>query len=113
MDEKGEEALLQIGKKLMDARQFMASGELYLLANMPRQAIEALMFANEWAKAKRVAEELAPELEQHIDENYREYLKNQGRIGDLIDVDVITAIDILADQGQWEKALLTAKQQNV
>ncbi|KAI1724366.1 intraflagellar transport protein osm-1 [Ditylenchus destructor] len=112
MDEMGLEVIDLIGTKLMILHQYMAAGELYLLANMPHQAIEALISAREWAKAKRVASELSPELEDHVDERYREFLKNQGRVGELIDVDVVSAIDILIENGQWEKALMTAKQQN-
>ena len=50
---------------------------------------------------------------QHVDESYRKFLKEHGRIGELIDVDVISAIDLMVQNGQWDKALNTAKQQNV
>uniref|UniRef100_A0A914XX12 Cyclic nucleotide-binding domain-containing protein n=1 Tax=Panagrolaimus superbus TaxID=310955 RepID=A0A914XX12_9BILA len=112
----GEEAatlLEQIGERLVELGHGQDAGELLLLGNRPQAAVHALLASKEWAKAKRVATELAPELEQLVDETYRDFLKNQGRIGDLIDVDVISAIDILIERGNWEKALETAKQQNV
>ncbi|MCP9265076.1 Intraflagellar transport protein osm-1 [Dirofilaria immitis] len=46
-----------------------------------------------------------------VDEKYKESLKQQGRLGELMDVDVVSAIDILLERGQWEKALETARQQ--
>lgn len=52
-------------------------------------------------------------MEEAVDDAYREFLRNQGRVGELIDVDVVSAIDILVERGQWEKALMTARQQNV
>jgi intraflagellar transport protein 172 len=61
----------------------------------------------------QVAEELAPELEQMVEDTYRQFLRSHGRIGELIDVDVVAAIDMLVQAGQWEKALATAKHQNV
>uniref|UniRef100_A0A914PIN1 Uncharacterized protein n=1 Tax=Panagrolaimus davidi TaxID=227884 RepID=A0A914PIN1_9BILA len=111
----GEEAatlLEQIGDRLVELGFGQDAGELLLLGNRPQAAVHALLASKEWAKAKRVATELAPELEKIVDETYRDYLKNQGRIGDLIDVDVISAIDILIERGNWDKALETAKQQN-
>uniref|UniRef100_A0A915DBD7 Intraflagellar transport protein 172 n=1 Tax=Ditylenchus dipsaci TaxID=166011 RepID=A0A915DBD7_9BILA len=113
MDEPtAPEELVQVATRLTDLREFMAAGELFLLANLPEPAIEALISANEWTKAKRVASELSPDMEKHVDDRYREFLKNQGRVGELIDVDVVSAIDILAERGQWDSALNTAKQQN-
>lgn len=60
-----------------------------------------------------MANELLPELESYVDECYREFLKTQGRVGELINVDVVGAIDMMAQKGQWEQALNTSKQQNV
>ena len=111
--EEGARILEHIGEKLVELNHGKDAGELLLLGNQPQAAIRALLEAKEWAKAKRVAQELVPDMESVVDEAYREFLKNQGRIGDLIDVDVISAIDMLIERGNWEKALETAKQQNV
>ena len=113
MDAEADDTLVRIGNKLMEHKSFMQAGEIFLLASLPHQAIEALIEAREWGKAKRVASEMAPELETQIDDAYAEYLKTHGRVGDLIDVDVVGAIDLLVEQGLWDKALLSAKQQDV
>lgn len=52
-------------------------------------------------------------METHVDDCYREFLKTQGRVGELINIDVVSAIDLMAQRGQWEQALNTSKQQNV
>lgn len=108
----GIELLLQIAQRQNELGQFLAAGESFLLGNQPAKSVQALLDAHEWAKAKRVAEELAPELGQLVDDTYREFLRTHGRIGELIDVDVVTAIDMLVQDNQWEKALKTARQQN-
>lgn len=48
-----------------------------------------------------------------IEKLYKESLKTEGRLGELIDVDVVTAIDMMIENDQWDKALETAKAQNV
>lgn len=57
--------------------------------------------------------EFVPDLVDFVDEKYKESLKQQGRLGELMDVDVVSAIDALLERGQWEKALETARQQKV
>lgn len=52
-------------------------------------------------------------MESYVDEKYKESLKNSGRLGELMDVDTIAAIDLLVQRGQWEKALETARQKGV
>lgn len=48
-----------------------------------------------------------------VDEKYKESLKLENRLSELIDVDAISAIDLLIERGQWQQALETAKKQNV
>lgn len=89
------------------------AAELLLLFGQSRQAINALCRAKQWAKAKQVAQEYLPEMVPEIEKIYKESLKSEGRLGELIDVDVITAIDMMIENDQWDKALDTAKSQNV
>jgi intraflagellar transport protein 172 len=103
----------KIGGRLHELHQFLFASETYILGGEADKAVEALIAAHEWTKAKRVAQELAPEMEPLVDDRYRAFLKEHGRFGELVDVDVVSAIDLLVEGGQWEKALLTAKQQNV
>ncbi|PIC15412.1 hypothetical protein B9Z55_022396 [Caenorhabditis nigoni] len=88
------------------------AAELLLLFGQTRQAITALCRAKQWGKAKQVAEEYLPEMVAEIERNYKDSLKNEGRLGELIDVDVVTAIDMMIENDQWDKALDTAKSQN-
>lgn len=61
----------------------------------------------------QVATELVPDLAEFVDERYKEFLKSEDKLGELLDVDAVSAIDTLVERGQWEKALETARQLNV
>lgn len=54
LDKNSADRVLEIGQKLVDLRDFMAASELFIIGNLPEQAVNALILAQEWAKAKRV-----------------------------------------------------------
>lgn len=61
----------------------------------------------------QIAVELAPELATYVDEKYKESLRSEGKASQLVDVDVLSGIDLYIEKGQWDRALDIAKQQNV
>ena len=63
-----------------------------------REAIDAFVACQEWAKAKKVARELEPKLESYVDARYKEHLKNEGSAEALASVDVIAALDMFVEQ---------------
>ena len=75
---------------------------------MVREAVEAFISGEEWAKAKKVARELEPRLEALVDEKYKHNLRNKGNAEQLADVDLISALDMYVEQGNWSKAIATA-----
>uniref|UniRef100_A0A669PJU1 Intraflagellar transport protein 172 homolog n=1 Tax=Phasianus colchicus TaxID=9054 RepID=A0A669PJU1_PHACC len=89
-----------------------AAAELYLNMDLIREAIDAFIEGEEWSKAKRVAKELDPRYGEYVDQRYKEYLKNQGKVDSLVGVDVMAALDMYAEQEQWEKCLEVAAKQN-
>ncbi|CAI5455003.1 unnamed protein product [Caenorhabditis angaria] len=107
-----EQTIRMVLTTLEEAGMHEKSAELLLNIGQTKAAISALCSAKEWSKAKQVASEYLPEMIPEIEKAYKESLKNEGRLGELIDVDVITAIDLMIERDQWEKALDTAKQQN-
>ncbi|CAD5234656.1 unnamed protein product [Bursaphelenchus xylophilus] len=102
----------RVGNRLTELNENLAASEVYLAVNMNKEAIHSLMMANEWSKAQKIAEELQPDMIPEVDQGYKDYLKNQGRVGELVDVDVLSAINVYVSQSNWEKALSTAAQQN-
>ncbi|VDN00883.1 unnamed protein product [Thelazia callipaeda] len=102
--------LIESAFKVFSDLRFLEAGELFLTSNRPESAVKAFLLAGQWTKAKKVAMELAPEMVGFVDEKFKESLKNEGRFGELINVDVIDGIEALVEQGEWIKALETARQ---
>ncbi|CAG0880914.1 unnamed protein product [Cyprideis torosa] len=95
--------------KLNQQSNFNAAAQLYLGADMIREAIDSLIQGEEWAKAKKIAQELDPSFEQYVDSKYKDFLKHSGKTDQLASVDLIGALDVYAEQGNWEKCLEVAK----
>ncbi|XP_030627149.1 intraflagellar transport protein 172 homolog [Chanos chanos] len=110
--ERAVEVVRTIGPRLIQLQKYNAAAELYLNLDLIKEAVDAFMEGEEWNKAKRVAKELEPRLEDYVDQHYKEHLKNQGKVDSLVGVDVIAALDIYAERGQWEKCIETASKQN-
>ncbi|TRY86956.1 hypothetical protein DNTS_000647 [Danionella cerebrum] len=101
-----------VGPRLIQLRKYNEAAELYLNLDLIKNAIDAFIEGEEWNKAKRVAKELDPRLEEYVDRRYKEHLKNQGKVDSLVGVDVVAALDMYAERGQWEKCIDTASKQN-
>ncbi|KAM9354646.1 intraflagellar transport protein 172 homolog isoform 1-T1 [Pholidichthys leucotaenia] len=106
------EVVQMVGPRLAKLKKYNAAAELYLNVDLIKEAIDVFMEGEEWNKAKRVAKELEPRYESYVDQKYKEHLKNQGRVESLVGVDVMAALDMYAERGQWEKCLETASKQN-
>ncbi|XP_016392956.1 intraflagellar transport protein 172 homolog [Sinocyclocheilus rhinocerous] len=101
-----------VGPRLIQLRKYNEAAELYLNLDLIKNAIDAFIEGEEWNKAKRVAKELDPRLEEYVDKRYKEHLKNQGKVDSLVGVDVVAALDMYSERGQWEKCIDTASKQN-
>ncbi|XP_037749516.1 LOW QUALITY PROTEIN: intraflagellar transport protein 172 homolog [Chelonia mydas] len=106
------EVMRLVGPQLVAMKKSSTAAELYLNLDLIREAIDAFIEGEEWNKAKRVAKELDPRSEEYVDQRYKEYLKNQGKVDSLVGVDVMAALDMYAEREQWEKCLETAAKQN-
>ncbi|XP_075225811.1 intraflagellar transport protein Oseg2 [Lycorma delicatula] len=98
-----------LGPRLVEEKQYNLAAQVYLAVDLVKEAIDTFILADEWSKAKKVAHELEPSYESYVDSRYKESLRKQGRAEQLADVDIISALDLLAEQGQWSKCLETAK----
>ncbi|XP_035472779.2 intraflagellar transport protein 172 homolog [Scophthalmus maximus] len=101
-----------VGPRLTHLGKYNAAAELYLTMDLIKEAIDVFIEGEEWNKAKRVAKELKPRYEDYVDQKYKEHLKNQGKVDSLVGVDVMAALDMYAERGQWQKCLDTASKQN-
>ncbi|XP_072318787.1 intraflagellar transport protein 172 homolog [Eucyclogobius newberryi] len=110
--DRAMEVVQLVGPRLSELRQFKAAAELYLNVDLIKDAIDVFIDGEEWNKAKRVAKELQPQLEDYVDQKYKDHLKNQGQVESLAGIDVMAALDLYVERGQWEKCLETASKQN-
>ena len=67
--------------------------------------------AGDWAKAKRVVQELAPDLDIYLEDLYKESMIKECQVENLARVDADAALDILIRKGQWAQVFETAKSQ--
>ncbi|KAJ8275180.1 hypothetical protein COCON_G00098050 [Conger conger] len=110
--ERAAEVVQTVGPRLVQLRKHSAAAELYINLDLIKEAIDAFIQGEEWNKAKRVAKELDPRFEEYVDQKYKEHLKNQGKVDSLVGVDVMAALDMYAERGQWDKCIETAAKQN-
>ncbi|KAJ4920615.1 hypothetical protein JOQ06_027754, partial [Pogonophryne albipinna] len=110
--DRAEEVVQLVGPRLTKLMKYNSAAELYLNMNLIKEAIDVFIEGEEWNKAKRVAKELEPRYEDYVDQKYKEHLKNQGKADSLVGVDVMAALDMYAERGQWEKCMETASKQN-
>ncbi|KAM9496806.1 intraflagellar transport protein 172 homolog [Clarias gariepinus] len=110
--EKAVGVVQTVGPRFVQHRRYTAAAELYLNLDLIKEAVDAFMEGEEWNKAKRIAKELDTRLEGYVDQCYKEHLKNKGKVDLLVGVDVMAALDVYADRGQWEKCIDIASKQN-
>ncbi|XP_055373567.1 intraflagellar transport protein 172 homolog [Condylostylus longicornis] len=112
---EGKDALdvsKQLGPRLLEINQIGPAAQLYLAADLPKEAVEVFIQAEQWAKARRLAKEIDSELVTYVEQQQKSRLKNEGNIEQLADIDIVSALDMLAEQGQWVRCLEKARQLN-
>ena len=57
-----------------------------------------------------MARELEPRLEAYVDQKYKDHLKSEGQADQLANVDLISALDMYVEQGNWIRAIDQAAQ---
>ncbi|XP_023169799.2 intraflagellar transport protein 172 homolog [Drosophila hydei] len=99
-----------LGPRLLAIKQIGPAAQLYLAADMPKQAVDVFIRAEQWSKARRLAKEIDAELLAYVEQQQKSRLKHEGNVEQLADIDIISALDLLAEQGQWQRCLEKAKQ---
>uniref|UniRef100_A0A1B6D0F4 Intraflagellar transport protein 172 homolog n=1 Tax=Clastoptera arizonana TaxID=38151 RepID=A0A1B6D0F4_9HEMI len=107
--EEGFKIAKILGPRLIEVKQHNLAAQTFLAVDMIKEAVDTFIISEEWSKAKKVAREFEPSLESYVDGKYKESLRKQGRADQLADVDIISALDLLCEQGQWKKCIETAK----
>ncbi|CAH1372030.1 unnamed protein product [Tenebrio molitor] len=108
----GQEALdiiKVLSPRLSEIGEHGVAAQLYISMDMMKEAIDTFIAAEEWNKARKVAKELEPAYESYVESKYKDRLLKKGDVEQLADVDIIGALDLLAEQGQWTRCIDKAK----
>ncbi|XP_015905887.1 intraflagellar transport protein 172 homolog [Parasteatoda tepidariorum] len=108
-----EKLIQQIAPQLLQMKKQTTAAQLFLKINSIKNALDALIDAKDWSKAKRVAAEVDPRYEEYVDNCYKDFLRSEGNTSELADIDVIAALDLYAERNQWEKCLEVAQKQGM
>lgn len=76
----------QLAPRLMQIKQVGPAAQLYLAADMPKEAVDVFISAEQWSKARRLAKELDPELMAYVEVQQKTRLKNEGNVEQLADI---------------------------
>ncbi|XP_066261495.1 intraflagellar transport protein 172 homolog [Euwallacea similis] len=112
----GQDALTVIkslSPRLIEMGEYSAAAQLYISMELMKEAIDTFIAAEDWIKARKVAKELEPAYESYVESNYKDRLMKKGDVEQLADVDIIGALDLLAEQGQWVRCIEKAKAHNI
>ncbi|VEN45246.1 unnamed protein product [Callosobruchus maculatus] len=101
-----------LSPRLMEVGEYNVAAQLYVSMEMMKEAIDTFITAEEWNKARKVAKELEPAYESYVESKYKDRLMKKGDVEQLADVDIIGALDLLAEQGQWARCIEKAKVHN-
>ncbi|CAG5120000.1 unnamed protein product, partial [Candidula unifasciata] len=110
---KAQMIVQAIGPRLAEIKCHSTAAEMYLSMDMGQEAIDMLISAGDWNKAKKVAKEMEPRLETYVDEKYKEFCRDQGKAEDRAVFDVIGGLGFWDERkGEWSKCIQTAELQN-
>ncbi|XP_055687572.1 intraflagellar transport protein 172 homolog [Lutzomyia longipalpis] len=104
------EVARELGPRLVEHGQIGPAAQLYLAAEMPKEAVDVFIQSENWAKARRLAKEIDSQLVTYVEQQQKSRLKNDGNVEQLADIDINGALDLLAEQGQWTRCIEKAKQ---
>lgn len=109
LDEDKAVVLVRNAARQLKGSDTAAAAQLYLSVDSVRDAVDVLMEARDWARARKIAQELEPEYFPRVEAAYRDWLRSEGRADQLADVDLAGALELLVSQGQWDRALQKAQ----
>eukprot|EP00111_Clytia_hemisphaerica_P000435 TCONS_00001218-protein len=102
----------EVCKRLLEMQAYETASDLYQAVKLYREAISACVKGDLWTQARSIARDYAPKYEEHVEEEYVKYLKKKNKTDELINVDVIAALDMYVEQGLWDKCIQEAEQQS-
>lgn len=109
-NEEATEIASMLGPRMVEINLIGPAAQLYLTADLPKEAVDVFIQSDNWGKARRLAKEIDPQLLNYVESQQKFRLKSQGNVEQLADIDITGALDLLAEQGQWTRCIEKAKQ---
>ncbi len=100
-----------VGPRLLEQNRANQAAELYLKVDLIRECVDAFISAEEWGKAKKVAEQLDKSLVPYVEEIYKQSKLKTGDARVIEEHDPGSALDLYANNGQWQECLKLAEKQ--
>lgn len=105
----------KLGTKLVAIGENSLAAQVYLQADKIKEAVNALVAIGDWIRARRIVNELAPELESYLEDKYQDNMirPRTMKINERIDdMETVSSIESFARKGQWIKVFDIASTQS-
>lgn len=75
-----------LAPRLITLNKITQAAQLYLAAEMPREAVDIFIHSENWNKARRLAKEIDPKLVEYVDAQQKSRLRSDSNIEQLADI---------------------------
>lgn len=76
----------ELAPRLININQVARAAQLFLAADLPKEAVDVFIQTDNWSKARRLAKELNPHLLQYVETQQKIRLRSEGNIEQLADI---------------------------
>lgn len=76
----------QLAPSLLKLNQIAVVVQLYLAAELPKEAVDVFIQSENWSKARRLAKEIDPQLLSYVENQQKIRLRSEGNIEQLADI---------------------------
>lgn len=80
------EVAYQLAPSLIKLNQIATTVQLYLAAELPKEAVDVFIQSENWSKARRLAKEIDPQLLTYVENQQKIRLRSEGNIEQLADI---------------------------
>lgn len=88
------EVARQLAPRLVSLNKITLAAQLYLAAEMPKEAVDVFMASDNWNKARRLAKEIDPKLVEYVDTQQKSRLRNESNVEQLADIGNVDKVSL-------------------
>lgn len=86
VDKDAVEIVKDLAPRLMELQEYLLAAQVYMSADMVKEAIDAFIVGEDWDRARKIAHGLEPAYEKYVEAKYKESLKKEGNVEQLADI---------------------------